>query len=65
MGTFNNKLNGYWNWTKGKLKKQYADITHNDLLYEEGMEDELVGRLQKKSGKTKDEIEQEIGLYVP
>jgi uncharacterized protein YjbJ (UPF0337 family) len=49
-------LKGNWNELKGKLKKEYADLTDDDLLYEEGKEDELFGRLQKKIGKTKDEL---------
>lgn len=50
------RLKGSWNEMKGKLKKEFADLTDNDLLYEEGKEDELIGRLQKKTGKTKDEV---------
>ena len=41
---------------KGKAKQQYADLTDDDLLYEEGKDDELLGRLQKKMGKTKEEV---------
>jgi len=48
---------GRWNEVKGKVKQQYADLTDDDLLYEEGKEDELLGRLQKKTGKTQDEVE--------
>jgi uncharacterized protein YjbJ (UPF0337 family) len=54
------KLKGNWNETKGKIKQQYANLTDNDLLYEEGKEDELYGRLQKKTGKTKDQIKEWI-----
>jgi len=50
------KLKGTWNEIKGKAKQQYADLTDNDLLYEEGKEDEMVGRLQKKLGKSRDEV---------
>ena len=52
----NLKLKGNWNELKGKIKQQYADLTDDDLLYEEGQEDELVGRLQKKTGKARDEV---------
>lgn len=48
---------GRWNELKGKVKQTYADLTDDDLLYAEGKEDELVGRLQKKTGKTKEEVE--------
>ncbi len=50
------EIKGNWNELKGKLKKSYAELTDNDLLYEEGREDELYGRLQKKLGKTKEEV---------
>jgi uncharacterized protein YjbJ (UPF0337 family) len=50
------KLRGSWNEVKGKIKQEYADLTDDDLKYEEGKDDELVGRLQQKVGKTKDEI---------
>ncbi|MFB5945967.1 CsbD family protein [Albibacterium profundi] len=52
----NLKLKGSWNEIKGKAKQSYADLTDDDLLYEEGKEDELLGRLQKKTGKTRDEV---------
>jgi uncharacterized protein YjbJ (UPF0337 family) len=51
------KIKGNWNEAKGKLKQQYADLTDDDLLYAEGKEDELYGRLQKKLGKTRQEVE--------
>lgn len=49
-------IKGNWNEIKGKLKQEYADLTDDDLLYEEGKEDELYGKIQKKIGKTKDEV---------
>ena len=52
----NLKLKGNWNELKGKAKQQYADLTDDDLLYEEGKEDELIGRIQKKTGKARDEV---------
>ena len=50
------KMKGNWNEMKGKIKQSYANVTDDDLLYEEGKEDELYGRLQKKTGKTKEEV---------
>jgi uncharacterized protein YjbJ (UPF0337 family) len=57
------KLKGNWNETKGKLKQQFANLTDDDLLYEEGKEDELYGRLQKKTGKTKDQVKEWIDKF--
>lgn len=50
------KLKGNWNELKGKIKQQYGELTDDDLVYEEGKDDELVGRIQKKVGKTKEQV---------
>jgi uncharacterized protein YjbJ (UPF0337 family) len=52
----NLELKGNWNIFKGKLKQAYGDLTDDDLTYEDGKEDELWGRIQRKTGKTRDEI---------
>ncbi len=51
------KVKGTWNEAKGKLKQKYADLTDDDLLYAEGKEEELLGRLQIKLGKSRQEVE--------
>lgn len=48
---------GNWNELKGKLKQKYASLTDDDLLLAEGKYDELLGRLQIKLSKSKEEIE--------
>jgi uncharacterized protein YjbJ (UPF0337 family) len=53
-------LKGSWNEAKGKLKQKYAQLTDDDLVYAEGKEDELYGRLQQKLGKTREELREEI-----
>jgi uncharacterized protein YjbJ (UPF0337 family) len=50
------EIEGNWNELKGKLKQKFADLTDDDLLYEEGKEDEMWGKLQQKLGKTQKEI---------
>jgi uncharacterized protein YjbJ (UPF0337 family) len=54
------QIKGSWNELKGKLKQQYGNLTDNDLVFSEGKEDELLGRLQKKLGKSKGEVRQMI-----
>lgn len=54
------EMKGTWNEAKGKLKQKYANLTDDDLLFEEGKEDELLGRLQKKTGQTKEQIRDAI-----
>lgn len=50
------EVKGNWNAQKGKLKQQFAILTDNDLMFEEGKEDEMYGNLQRKLGKTKEEL---------
>lgn len=50
------EIKGKWNELKGQLKQKYAELTDDDLTYEEGKDDEMWGRLQQKIGKTKKEI---------
>ena len=54
------QLKGSWNQVQGKLKQKYAQLTDDDLMLVEGKEDELIGRLQKRLGKTKEDIQTEI-----
>jgi uncharacterized protein YjbJ (UPF0337 family) len=54
------QIKGSWNELKGKLKQQYGNLTDDDLVFSEGKENELLGRLQKKIGKSKDEVRQMI-----
>lgn len=50
------KIKGYYNGTLGKLKIQVANLTNNNLLYEKGRNDEMMGKMQNQLGKTKEEF---------
>jgi len=54
------QLKGKWNQVKGKLKEKYANLTDDDLTYEEGKDDQLWGRLQEKTGRTLEDIKREV-----
>ena len=54
------ELKGNWNEIKGKLKQKYGDLTDDDLMFVEGHEDQMLGRLQKRLGKTEEEVRREI-----
>ena len=60
----NLNLKGSWNELKGKLKQQYANLTDDDLKYEEGKDDELLGNLQRKLGKTKEQLENTLSEMI-
>ncbi len=50
------KIKGNWNEVKGKLKQKFGQLTDDDVIYEKGKEDELYGRLQKRLGKSREEV---------
>jgi uncharacterized protein YjbJ (UPF0337 family) len=54
------EIKGDWNITKGKLKQKWAKLTESDLHYAEGKQEELVGRIQKRTGETRESIEKAI-----
>jgi uncharacterized protein YjbJ (UPF0337 family) len=56
----NLEIKGKWNQIKGSLKKKYAELTDDDLTYIEGEEDRLLGKLQEKTGRTREELRKEI-----
>lgn len=50
------EIKGGWNELKGKIKQVYGDLTDDDLAHEEGKDDETLGRIQKKTGKTREQL---------
>jgi uncharacterized protein YjbJ (UPF0337 family) len=51
---------GAWNEVKGKLKQKYGQLTDDDLTFAEGKDEELLGRLQRRLGRSKEELRNEI-----
>ncbi len=60
MSAIADRIKGNWNVIKGKLKQEYGELANDDLEYQEGKEEELLGRIQNKTGKTKQEIKEWI-----
>jgi uncharacterized protein YjbJ (UPF0337 family) len=54
------EFKGGWNQVKGKLKQKYAQLSDDDVAFAEGKEDELLGRLQQRLGKSKEDLRKEI-----
>ena len=50
------EVKGNWNELKGKLKSKWGMLNDDDLAYEEGQDDQLIGRIQKKTGQTREAI---------
>lgn len=54
------EIKGDWNITKGKLKQKWAKLTDDDLQFAEGKADELIGRIQKRTGETREAVEKAL-----
>ena len=57
------EIKGDWNITKGKLKQKWAKLTDDDLRFADGKADELVGRIQKRTGETQEAVAKAIKEY--
>ena len=57
------EIKGSWNEQKGKLKQKFAVLTDNDLMFDEGKKDEMLGKLQMILGKSKEELEKIMGSH--
>jgi uncharacterized protein YjbJ (UPF0337 family) len=58
------QIKGRLNEIKGQLKQKFANLTDDDLLYEDGQDDDFYGRLQQRLGKTKEEVEELLKSYL-
>ena len=54
------EIKGDWNITKGKLKQKWAKLTDDDLQYAEGKQEEIIGRIQKRTGETREAVEKAV-----
>jgi uncharacterized protein YjbJ (UPF0337 family) len=54
------EMKGNWNVAKGKLKQKWGKLTDDDLRYMEGAEDELIGRIQKRTGEQREAVEKAV-----
>lgn len=54
------EIKGDWNIIKGKMKQKWAKLTDDDLQYVEGKQDELFGRIQKRTGETREAVEKAV-----
>ena len=57
------RIKGNWNVAKGKLKQRWAELTDDDLEFIEGQEDELIVRIQRRTGETRDAVERALAEY--
>lgn len=58
------EIKGDWNILKGNLKQKWAKLTDDDLQFIDGQQDELLGRIQKRTGETREAVERVINDYL-
>jgi uncharacterized protein YjbJ (UPF0337 family) len=51
-------LQGQWNQFRGQIKKKWSQLTDDDLRMANGNVDQLVGRIQHRTGEAREAIEQ-------
>jgi uncharacterized protein YjbJ (UPF0337 family) len=54
------EMKGNWNIAKGRLKQKWANLTDDDLRFEEGQQDELIGRIQRRTGQTREQVQKAV-----
>jgi uncharacterized protein YjbJ (UPF0337 family) len=54
------EIKGDWNIIQGKLKQKWAKLTDDDLQFVEGKQEELIGRIQKRTGEAREAVEKAI-----
>jgi uncharacterized protein YjbJ (UPF0337 family)/tetrahydromethanopterin S-methyltransferase subunit G len=54
-------LQGQWNQVRGELKKKWGQLTEDDLRFNNGNIDQLVGKIQQRTGEAREAIEQFLG----
>jgi uncharacterized protein YjbJ (UPF0337 family) len=57
------EIKGDWNIIKGLLKQKWAKLTDDDLEFIEGQQDELLGRIQKRTGESREAVEDAVKEY--
>jgi uncharacterized protein YjbJ (UPF0337 family) len=50
------RIKGNWNQIKNKIKQKFPDLTDDDLTFVEGRENELLGKIQRRTGRSRDEV---------
>ncbi len=60
MGTYQLKLQKPWEEVKEDLKETNIELTDDDLQYQPGEEDQLLGRLEKKLNLSKQRVKELI-----
>jgi uncharacterized protein YjbJ (UPF0337 family) len=57
-------LKGKWNQLKGNVRKQWGKLTDDDVDQIQGDSEILLGRIQERYGRTKEEAQQEIDRWM-
>lgn len=57
------QIEGKWKQIRGEFKQKYGKLTDDDVTYSEGKFEEMLGRMQEKTGKSKAELKKEIDRW--
>jgi uncharacterized protein YjbJ (UPF0337 family) len=57
-------IQGKWNQFKGDIRSEWGKLTDDDLDLIGGKKDKLIGTLQERYGKRRDEAEKELDTWL-
>lgn len=58
------RLEGNWKQVKGRAREKWGKLTNDDLDEIRGRQEVLVGKIQERYGKAKDEAEREVDDWM-
>jgi len=59
-----NEIKGNWKELKGTVRQKWGKLTDDDVEQVAGRKDVLVGRLQARYGRAKEEAEREVDTWL-
>ena len=58
------QIEGNWKQMSGKVRSKWGKLTDDDITTIGGKKDTLLGRLQERYGRKRDELEQEVDAWI-
>lgn len=58
------QIAGKWKMIKGEVRKQWGELTDDDIEQAAGERDKLVGKLQERYGMEKEDANREIDRWA-
>jgi len=57
-------LKGQWMQIKGKIREQWGKLTEDDIDQMQGNAEKLIGKIQERYGRSREQVEQEVKRWL-